>query len=96
MLVGMIAKNKGRDFFPWWLYGTLLFIFAIVHVLIIRPDNDHLENEALASGGKKCPRCAEFIKAEALVCRFCSHEFDPASVTKQLTGAAKILHDQVG
>ena len=36
ILVGMIAKSKGRDFFPWWLYGSLLFIVAIVHVLLIK------------------------------------------------------------
>jgi hypothetical protein len=24
---------------------------------------------------KKCPRCAESVKAEAQVCRFCGHEF---------------------
>lgn len=24
---------------------------------------------------RKCPRCAELVKAEAKVCRFCSHEF---------------------
>jgi hypothetical protein len=29
---------------------------------------------------KPCPRCAELVKGGALVCRFCGHEFDPASV----------------
>lgn len=80
VLVGMIAKSKGRDFFPWWLYGTLIFIVAIVHVLLIKPDEKHAESEALAAGGKKCPRCAEIVKAEAQACRFCGHEFTGAGV----------------
>lgn len=24
---------------------------------------------------KKCPKCAELVKAEARICRFCNHEF---------------------
>ena len=28
-----------------------------------------------SGGTKKCPRCAEPIKREAVVCRFCNHEF---------------------
>jgi hypothetical protein len=34
---------------------------------------------------KKCPRCAEVIKAEALVCRFCGQTFAPEEVQQQVT-----------
>jgi hypothetical protein len=81
VVVGMIAKSKGRDFFPWWLYGTLIFIVAIVHVLLIKPSEAHEERGALAAGGKKCPRCAEIVKEQASVCRFCGHEFPEARAT---------------
>ena len=85
ILVGLIAKSKGRDFFPWWLYGTLIFIVAIVHVLVIKPDESRLEQEAIAAGGKKCPRCAEIVKSEALACRFCGHEFEDATARPVLS-----------
>jgi hypothetical protein len=29
---------------------------------------------------KKCPRCAEQVKLEALTCRFCGSEFPPEMI----------------
>lgn len=30
-------------------------------------------------GMKKCPDCAEFVQADAKICRFCRHEFSSAA-----------------
>ena len=39
MLLGLIpsyiAQSKGREAFIWWIYGTFLFIIALIHSLII-------------------------------------------------------------
>lgn len=72
----LIAKNKGKNFVAWWVYGTLLFIAALPHSLIMKSDTASIEKEKIESGGKKCPFCAEIIKKEAVVCKHCGSKLN--------------------
>ena len=72
-----IAKYKGRGFGSWWVYGFLLFPIALIHSLAMSKDVEGLEAQAIASGNRKCPSCAEMVKVEAKVCKHCGGDLEP-------------------
>lgn len=74
LIPAVIAKGKGSSFGLWWIYGSMLFIIALPHSLIMRPSAKGIERQRLAEGMKKCDHCAEYIKADAKVCRYCGRE----------------------
>lgn len=78
VLIGLvpaaIARGKGRHFVIWWIYGAALFIAALPHALLIKTDVRAVETRLAGEGMKKCSACAEMIKADAAVCRYCGRE----------------------
>ena len=78
LLIGLIpatiAKGKGRSFGLWWFYGTALFIIALPHSLIMKANNEAIERQQLSEGMKKCQHCAELVKPDARVCRYCGRD----------------------
>ena len=85
LIPAAIAHNKGHNFLGWWIFGAGLFIVALPLAIVLKPDATVLEKRkelaSLAAGGRKCPSCAEVIKREARVCRFCGRDVEPERVS---------------
>ena len=75
LLPASIAKSKGKSFILWWIYGAAIFIVALPHSILTKSNLANLEKQKLAEGMKKCPKCAELVKEEATLCRYCNSEF---------------------
>lgn len=85
VLPGAIAASKGHNFVVWWLFGAALFIVALPCSIFLSRNQPGLDNRELSTGAsKKCPACAELIRAEAVKCRYCQTDLTPPAVA---TGA---------
>lgn len=79
LIPAFIAQGKGKSFVLWWIYRALTFIVALPHSLIMKADQQSIEKQQLSEGMKKCQFCAEMIKQDAIVCRYCGRDL----VTKE-------------
>ena len=76
VLVGAYASSKGRSGVGFFLIAVLLSpLIGFIIAAIVQPIRANTEAKALETGDvKKCPNCAELVKAEARLCKHCHSE----------------------
>lgn len=85
ILVGIFASSKKRSGFGWFFLSLIISPLITFIILLV----------AGSSQGtlKKCPKCAEEVKAEAHVCRFCNYEFPKISSPEVQRSGISILKE---
>lgn len=93
ILPAWIAERKGRNGFGWWLYGTMMFVVALPHALLLEDAEEDVER---TPSFRRCPFCAEKIRFEATVCRFCNRNVPPVERLDEHASNAFLMQNLKG
>lgn len=84
-----LYQRRGRSAEVGFWGGFLLGPIGVLLAWFAEPDSTVLEQKALGDGMRKCPSCAELVKAEASICRYCQRALPSAIETRETVSATE-------
>jgi hypothetical protein len=81
--VGILAKQRGRGVFTWFLIGAVLSPLLGFVLLMMGKDLALVEaidtiTHDMEMTHVKCHQCAEYVMPEATVCPYCNAKLEPS------------------
>lgn len=71
ILPAFMALKMKRNFFIWWIYGSLLFPIALAHIYWLKNGLPLFRS----SGSKRCGFCRTVVDVNAAHCPHCGYDF---------------------
>lgn len=76
IIVAVVANSRGRNAFGWLILACIISPLLALIVLVVLPSHggSHSWMDLYEGRVKRCPQCAEFIQAQAIVCKHCGRD----------------------
>lgn len=77
VITALVAKNRGREPAPWFFIGFFLGPLGLALLFGIEKNQKRLDESSIDRGAmKRCPFCAEIVRKDAIICRYCKQPLE--------------------